>query len=90
MKEETKIPRCQQIQNEYKSNFSNLKETIYEIQQGNPITEECFIDCMSFLYREGWGDCFGWQGDLPGEQTRKEFFETRYLLKDTEETNDRL
>lgn len=74
-KDKYNIPRCQRIHNEYKSNFSNLKETIAEIKNGNTIPIEAFIDCMSFVYKEGWGDCFGWQGDVNGEQTRKEFFE---------------
>lgn len=71
----TEIPRCQQIQNEYKAGLSNLRETIAEIKQGHPIPIEAFVDSMSFIYREGWGDCFGWQGDVAGEETRREFFE---------------
>jgi len=74
-KNENGIPRCQQIQNEYKASLLNLKETIAEIKQGNPISIETFVDCMSFVYREGWGDCFNYQGDVAGEQTRKEFFD---------------
>lgn len=70
------IPRCQKIQNEYKKNFSNLRETIAEIKNGNPIPLQAFIDCMSFVYREGWSDCFGWSGEISGEETRKEFFDT--------------
>ncbi len=74
-KDKNNIPRCQKIQNEYKAGITNLRETIAEIKNGNPIPIEAFVDCMSFVYREGWGDCFGWQGDVAGEQTRKEFFE---------------
>jgi hypothetical protein len=70
-----KIPSCQQIQNEYKKGLINLRETIAEIKQGNSIPMETFVNCMSFIYREGWGDCFCWQGDIAGEETRKEFFE---------------
>ena len=72
---EKKLCRCQEIQNEYKRNFHILKEVIHEIKQGNPINIECFIECMAFVYREGWGDCFGWQGDVPGNQTLKEFLD---------------
>lgn len=75
IKNNGKIPRCQRIQNEYKCNLHYLKETIYEIKHGNPISEESFIKCMEFIYREGWGDCFAWQGEVPGNQTLKEFLD---------------
>lgn len=52
------IPRCQQIQNEYKNNLNILRETINEINQSNAISIDDFVNCMSFVYREGWGDCF--------------------------------
>ena len=70
-----KIPRCQQIQNEYKGNLINLRETIAEIKQGNPIPIKAFIRSMEFVYKEGWGDCFMWSGEISGEITRKEFFD---------------
>jgi len=70
------IPRCQRIQNEYKGNLIYLRETIAEIKAGHPITIEIFEKCMKFIYQEGWGDCFMWDGEVSGEETRKEFFET--------------
>lgn len=69
----TKIPRCQRIQNEYKENFYILQEVINAIELNQSIGMEMFIKCMEFLYREGWGDCFMWQGEVPGETTMKEF-----------------
>lgn len=75
MEEENKIPNCQRIQIEYKSNLLMLKETISEIQQGNPINMEMFTKCMEFVYREGWGDCFMWSGEVPGNTTLTEFLE---------------
>ena len=69
------IPRCQQIQIDYKGNLNNLRETIAEINNGRSISLETFKKCMEFLYREGWADCFMWNGEVPGETTRKEFFE---------------
>lgn len=73
MKTKEKIPRCQRIQNAYKEDFHILKETINSIEMGEPIHMEMFIRCMEFLYREGWGDCFMWSGEVPGETTMKEF-----------------
>jgi hypothetical protein len=72
---ENKIPLCQQIQNEYKSNLNVLREVVAEIDHGGKIQIEDFIKCMSFVYREGWGDCFHWNGEISGEQTRNEFYE---------------
>jgi len=69
------IPRCQKIHMEYKNEFSHLRETIHELKQGEQITMESFTRCMEFIYKEGWGDCFNWQGELPGETTLDEFFE---------------
>jgi hypothetical protein len=69
------IPRCQQIHNEYKAGLTNLREVIAEIKNGNPIPINAFVDSMSFVYREGWGDCFAWAGEISGKQTRDEFFE---------------
>jgi hypothetical protein len=68
------IPRCQQIQIEYKTNLYSLQETISSINNGDPISIDMFKKCMEFLYREGWCDCFLWDGEISGEQTRKEFF----------------
>jgi hypothetical protein len=70
-----KIPHCQQIQIEYKGNLHMLKEVIYAVRNGQTISFENFKTCMEFIYREGWGDCFMWNGELSGETTRKEFFE---------------
>lgn len=68
------IPRCQKIQIEYKQNLTILQETVAEIKNGNPISIENFVNCMSFIYREGWGDCFNWNGEVSGAETREEFF----------------
>ena len=68
------IPRCQQIQIEYKANLNILQETIASIDNGNPISMNMFKKCMEFLYREGWSDCFLWDGQVSGQQTREEFF----------------
>jgi len=72
--DEKGIPRCQIIQNEYKGNLEHMREVIHAIKDGERISEEAFIKSMEFVYREGWGDCFAWSGEVSGKETLKEFF----------------
>lgn len=69
------IPRCQQIHNEYKDNLTHLREIIHAIKSDELINIDGFIRCMEFVYREGWGDCFSWNGEISGSQTLEEFLE---------------
>jgi hypothetical protein len=74
IKNNPKIPHCQKVQLEYKANLNLLREFCAAIKDGQPPAYEVFISCMEFIYREGWGDCFLWDGQIPGEMTREEFF----------------
>jgi len=70
-----KLCRCQRIQQEYKGNLYLLSEVVHAALNDRPIGIDNLTNAMAFIYREGWGDCFMWDGQISGEKTRKEFFE---------------